>query len=210
MPVVRTCLLVLGVALSTSHALAQPAVSGGVSGAAASETEAEFQPSYWLGAQVHAVFLSALLDKEPLQLSAGFALTGGIEFERAGLTLVLENTWFPEAELAEDSEETFSAVTQGLLALLVGFDVHYAAERMRFQMAAGPTLLLRNTLVDSAGTIGFGVETRPMGIRVPLPQSKTLVVDPLSFSLMVPDLSGIPLLLVQVRTTVTIEFDFAR
>lgn len=172
--------------------------------------ESEFTPNYWAGAQIHAVFLSALLDKEPLQLSAGFAVTGGIDFERAGLTLALENTWFPEAELAVDSEETFEGVAQGLLALLVGFDVHYASDRLRFQLAAGPTLLLRNTLVDQAGTIGFGIESRPVGIRIPLPRSKTLVVDPLSFSLFIPDFSGIPLLLVQVRTTVSIEFDLTR
>jgi hypothetical protein len=177
---------------------------------ATSAAEDEFRPSYWVGAQLHAHFLSALLDKEPLQLGAGFALTGGIEFERAGLTLVLENTWFPEAELDVDAEETFEGVAQGVLALLVGFDVRYASDRLRFQLAAGPTLLLRNTLVDEAGTIGLGFESRPVGIRVPLPRFKTLVVDPLAFSMLIPDFSGIPLLLVQVRTTVTIEFDLSR
>jgi hypothetical protein len=186
------------------------AQSSGATSGATSGAEDEFRPSYWVGAQLHAHFLSALLDKEPLQLSAGFALTGGIEFERAGITLVLENTWFPEAELALDSDDTFEGVAQGVLALLVGFDVRYASDRLRFQLAAGPTLLLRNTLVDEAGTIGLGFESRPVGIRVPLPRFKTLVVDPLAFSMLIPDFSGIPLLLVQVRTTVTLEFDLSR
>lgn len=207
MPSIAILILLVAGALFAPTAEAQ---STDASLALDEATEAEFEPSYWVGAQVHAVFISALLDKEPLQLSAGFAVTGGVDFERAGLTLVLENTWFPEAELAVDSEDTFEGVAQGVLALLVGFDVHYASDRLRFELAVGPTLLLRNTLVDQAGTIGFGFESRPVGIRIPLPSSKTLVVDPLSFSMLIPDFSGIPLLLIQVRTTVTVEFDLTR
>lgn len=177
---------------------------------AAPVSQEEPRASYWVGGQLHAVFVSALLDWEELQLSGGVGITGGVHFRRAGLTLAVENSWFPEPTLAEDSGETFVGEMQGLVAVLVGVDLRYASEHLRLRISAGPTMLLRSSLVDRAGTVGIAFEARPAGIRIPLRGARTLVVDPLSFSMAIPDFSGIPLLLLQFRTTLSIEFDVTR
>lgn len=164
--------------------------------------------SWWVAPQLHLTAVSAIVQGDALGLSAGVGASAGHRWGPTGLLLHLETTWWGEALLAEPGgEDVFTGVAQGALALGVGVERLYADRGMRFMLSAGPTLMLRNTLIDSAGTVGIWGEIRPAGIRVSLPAKRTMVIDVLSFALLLPDLSGIPLLLLQFRTTVSVEFD---
>lgn len=164
---------------------------------------------YWVGGQFHAFYLTAMFDREPIQLSMGLGANFGIRGPRAGLMVTLENTWFAVPEADDDPNEAFRGVAQGVVALLVGFEVLYAQDRLRFHMAAGPSVLLRNGAVDEAGTVGIAIDMRPVGIRVPIGGNRTVSIDPLGFTVLLADPSGIPNVRFQFRTTVSLEFDLS-
>ena len=89
----------------------------------------------------------------------------------------------------------------------VGARFDYAGGRLRSSLAAGATLLAIPGDVDTAGTIGAFVDVRPLGFAWPLGPGVRLGVVPLSLTLAVPVLTGIPLVSIQYRTTIFAEHD---
>lgn len=173
-----------------------------------SASEARAKPHWWVAGEAFASFLSAAIDREKLILSGGYGALAGRRYDDLGLVFQLENVWWSEALLDEESDDVFRGVPQGALAVAIGIERIFANNRMRFMATAGPTVLLRNTLLDSAGTVGFWFDVRVAGIRLTTPASKVrVVVDPLSLTTLLPDLSGIPLVLFHFRSTVTVEFE---
>jgi hypothetical protein len=61
------------------------------------------------------------------------------------------------------------------------------------------------TDVDSAGSLGFFVDLRPLGLRFAVGSGLLFGIDPLSFTLLMPELSGIPLVELEYRTAVYLE-----
>jgi hypothetical protein len=90
----------------------------------------------------------------------------------------------------------------------LGARIDYGAGRLRSSIAGGATLLAIPTDVDQAGRVGVFVDVRPLGYAWPLGQGTRLGVVPLSLTLAVPVLTGIPLVSIQYRTTVFAECDF--
>jgi hypothetical protein len=90
----------------------------------------------------------------------------------------------------------------------VGARLDYGGGRLRSSLAAGATLLAIPGDIDTAGTIGAFVDVRPLAFAWRLGPGVRLGVVPLSLTLAVPVLTGIPLVSIQYRTTVFAERDF--
>jgi hypothetical protein len=90
----------------------------------------------------------------------------------------------------------------------VGARLDYGGGRLRSSLAAGTTLLAVPGDIDTAGTIGAFVDVRPLAFAWRLGPGVRLGVVPLSLTLAVPVLTGIPLVSIQYRTTVFAERDF--
>ena len=89
----------------------------------------------------------------------------------------------------------------------VGARFDYGGGRLRSSLAAGATLLAIPGDIDTAGTVGAFVDVRPLGFAWRLGPGVRLGVVPLSLTLAVPVLTGIPLVSIQYRTTIFAERD---
>jgi hypothetical protein len=88
----------------------------------------------------------------------------------------------------------------------VGGGVSYAGGFLRTSLAAGVSILGIPTDVDSAGSTGVYVDLRPVGYRWPLARAWVVGVQPLSLTVAMPVLTGIPLIELQFRTSLTVEY----
>ena len=123
-------------------------------------------------------------------------------FDRLRLFVRLEaNAWRDRRD--DGSYDFVLALDLGL-----GARIDYGGGRLRSSVAAGATLLAVPTDVDQAGTFGAFVDVRPLGYAWPLGHDLTVGVVPLSLTLSVPVLTGIPLVSIQFRTTVFAERAF--
>ena len=109
--------------------------------------------------------------------------------------------WAPTG--VEDETEVQSALNVG-----VGGEVLYGAGYVRTSLALGPSILLKGSELDTGGDVGFFLEFRAAGLRWDLDGPYVLVADPLSFSLIMPALDGIPLVEVEYRSGVAVEYLF--
>jgi len=92
----------------------------------------------------------------------------------------------------------FDAFQPGALNLGAGWYRRYFMNRARFAVSAGPSMLLFDTPIDSKGTVGAFLSFEPVLLSWPLRRG-TLTVDPGSIHLVMPVLSGIPLIHRQYR-----------
>ncbi len=73
------------------------------------------------------------------------------------------------------------------------------------QVGAGVSIAVEPAAVDArAGALGFYLDARPLGFRLPLCSDLLLGLDPLSAALRVPDTNGVPLVEVQFLTYVKV------
>lgn len=186
--------------------IAAAIIAVGVASAASAQPEEADEPRWYVDVQLHSTFLSALLDEQPLQMSYGVSSRVARRNSQVGWYLGLDTTWWPSLQLDTSSEEVFDGAAQGIVALFAGIEHPYFDERMRFLFDIGGSVMLRDTRLDDRGRLGIVTSFRPVGIRIPFGDRRALVIDPLSFTLLLPDLSGIPLLLFQFRTVVSVEF----
>ena len=96
------------------------------------------------------------------------------------------------------------------LDLGLGLRYDFAGGRLRSSVAAGGTLLVVPSDVDKSGTFGAFADVRPLAFVWPLAQvpGTRIGVVPLSLTLAIPVVTGIPLVSIQYRTTVFAERDF--
>lgn len=177
----------------------------GLPGHASGQGTGDDPKRWFVEGQLHSTFVSALLDRQPLQLSFGAAVRVARRRASLGWYLSLDTTWWASTEFDESSDAVFDGEPQGIAALSLGIEHPYFHGRMRFMFEAGVSVMLRETTLDSRGRVGLVSSFRPVGIRIPLTRDRTLVVDPLSLSLLLPDTTGIPLLLIQFRTVLSLE-----
>lgn len=157
--------------------------------------------TWWLGAEGHASFLSNLVDQSTINLAFGYSAKGGYRWNRrAGVYFQAEQDFWTQTEITVD-------VQQGVFNIGLGVDYLYFAERMRFAAGLGTSTLLFTTALDDKGTTGLYIDTRPAGLRWPMNHGFTIVFDPLCFTLLIPALSGIPLVQIQYRTALSFEYD---
>ena len=109
------------------------------------------------------------------------------------------NPWFATQDIQD-------SLKPGVLNLGVGIEHLYFNERCRFTFTAGTSTLLFDTALDEAATTGFFMEVVPVSLRWPLNDELTLQIEPTSISLVVPVLTGIPLISFQYRHSVSLEW----
>ncbi len=90
----------------------------------------------------------------------------------------------------------------------IGIESLHRSGFLRTSLLIGPSILLQGTHLDSPGQVGLFIDMRPLGFRWKLNRRWSMVVDPIHFSIVMPVLSGIPLVDVQFRTTVGAETHF--
>ena len=132
--------------------------------------------------------------------SASMGFEGGVRLEEYGLLGKVDwNPWLNTQQL----KDTFQA---GVLNLGVGGEYRFFGDRCRTSLFVGTSTLLFETALDAKGTTGFFLEYTPVSVRWPLGDRLTLRADPASIHLIVPVLSGIPLISFQYRHGVAIEW----
>ena len=94
----------------------------------------------------------------------------------------------------------------GVLNIGVGWEKQYFDSRCRSAILVGSTTLLFDTALDSAGSTGFFLELSPVSLRFPIDETLTVRVDPGDIQIGAPVLSGIPLITMQYRHGVALEW----
>lgn len=155
----------------------------------------------WFGQlEFHASILSDLGDRKIEGTTFGPAAKLGYRWDRWGVFVSLEQNAWVTTEAGE------TGLRAGALNIGLGAELMYAYGLLRASLALGPSILLYESALDPAGTTGFYMDLRPAGIRWHLTEWFALMFDPVSFALVAPVLTGIPLLFVEYRTTLTTEF----
>jgi len=98
------------------------------------------------------------------------------------------------------------ALAPGTLGGGLGGEFRLADGFLRTSLAVGPSVLLFDTLLDRAGRVGLFVDVRPVGLRWKLNDRFTLGLDPFHLVLLAPVLTQIPLVRVQYRLSLSLEF----
>ncbi|MFK8002149.1 MAG: hypothetical protein AB8H86_21320 [Polyangiales bacterium] len=147
---------------------------------------------------IHGSLLSSVAGRSTLDLTYGAALRFGARRGSNQLDFVADYSGW-------QSLEDRSVITFGTLNLAAEYTRTFFSDVIAVSLAAGPSILLTDTLLDDAGSVGLFVELRPAGFRWRM-KHVNIGLDPLSFTLVAPVLGALPLVRVQYRTTLTVEF----
>jgi hypothetical protein len=151
--------------------------------------------------ELHASLLSDAQDKSLLQGTFGYGFRGGWRWGGWGAFLQVEqNLWLATEQRDE--------VVYGAVNIGVGGELTYANGFVRTSLAVGPSILAFDTVLDKAGTTGFFFDFRPLGLRWAVHERLVLALDPLTFTVVAPVLSGIPLANVEFRAAFYVETSF--
>ncbi len=149
----------------------------------------------------HVSILSDVADWSFLAGTFGYAVKGGYRWHGFGLFAQFEhNLWIATEQKTE--------VVQGAFNIGVGADLVYANGFVRTSLAVGPAILAFDTVLDDAGTTGFFLDLRPVGLRWAVHELMVIGLDPITFALVAPVLGGIPLIYTQYRTILYLEAAF--
>ena len=154
----------------------------------------------FVAVELHGSVISDIVSTSVLAGAFGYAVRGGYRWSSGwGVFGQLEqNFWY-----ASEHED---ALVEGVVNLGAGADFVYADGFVHTSLVVGPSILAFDTLLDDAGTVGFFFELRPVGLRWQVHENVTLDFSPLSFALVAPVLTKIPLIFPQYRTTFSVEF----
>jgi hypothetical protein len=156
---------------------------------------------WWIAGELHLSAFSNLVDQSTINLAFGYAAKTGWRWtERWGVYFQIEQNLWVEMEYDV-------SVRPGVLNLALGIEHLFFGERVRAALAFGPSILLFETALDDPGTTGIFLDVRPAGLRWPINERFVFTLDPLGFTLVVPALSGIPLVQIQYRATLSFEYD---
>lgn len=134
--------------------------------------------------------------------SANLSLEGGMKINDAFSVLGKFdwNPWF-------DSQDFNTSFKSGVLNIGLGAEYRFFNDRCRTAVYAGPSILLFDTALDEQGSTGFFFEVQPISIRWKLTDHLAIRLDPASVHLIVPVLTGIPLISFQYRHSVALEWN---
>jgi hypothetical protein len=156
---------------------------------------------WWVAGEFHLSILSDLIDRSTLNITFGYAAKSGYRWKSDwGAYLQVEHNLWTETELE-------STVRQGALNIGAGGERLYFLRRMRAAAAVGISILLYQTALDDPGTTGLFFDVRPTGVRWPLGRGLVMMLDPLTFTVAAPVLGGIPLVQIQYRTVLALEYE---
>ncbi len=162
---------------------------------------AQAQHQGFVAAEGHASILSDAKDTSTLASTFGWQLRGGWRWGRwGGFVQVEQNMWL--------SSEVSSELVDGAWNVGVGGELLSADGFVRTAIAAGPSILAFDTTLDGAGSTGFFLDARPVGLRWRPHPELVLGMDPITFAAVAPVLDGIPLARLQYRSVFYGEFGF--
>lgn len=98
-----------------------------------------------------------------------------------------------------------AGLSRGVVNVGLGAEFRSFQGRLRSAVYVGASVLLFRSALDEPGTLGpyFGIS--PTTVLFPLSDRLTLRVDPLSFHIVVPSLTSIPLIALQYRHSIGLE-----
>ena len=146
----------------------------------------------------HASLLSDIPEKALLSITFGYGVRSGYRWSGWGTFLHIEHNMWLSTELEKK-------VVDGALNIGIGGEYLYADGFVRTSLALGPSILMWDTILDPAGVVGFFLDLRPAGLRWVVHDNVALSLDPITFSMVAPVLSGIPLIKVEYRTIFGVE-----
>lgn len=167
---------------------------------AAEETAAPApRPTPFAAVEFHGSLLSDVPNRSLAAATAGYGARAGLRGSRWGAYLQVEQNAWRGVEAARGFDAgTFNAA--------LGGELQFAEGRCRTALALGTSTLLFRTALDAPGTTGLFVDVRPVGLRWSLPRGFTLQFDPLTAAIVAPVLGGIPLLQLEYRTLLSVEW----
>jgi len=153
--------------------------------------------------EAHLSLLSDVADRSLLASAFGYALS---------VTARVGDDWLVGAKVEHDVWSTFElegGLDLGALSIAMVVAKLHLDGRVRTTVSAGPSVLLFDTGLDRRGNVGLYLELRPLGVRWSRPRA-TVVLDPLTFAVVAPVLTNIPLVQIQYRTVLQIEIGGGR
>lgn len=94
------------------------------------------------------------------------------------------------------------------LDLGIGAGYSYFGGHMRAVAIAGASVLLTGSQMDDPGTTGLFLDIRPAGFRWTAGDRAVIEIHPLTFALVMPTLTGIPLVYLSYRSALLLEVSF--
>lgn len=145
--------------------------------------------------------LGELISRDGMPGSFAYNLKVGLRKKRWDFFVQAEHGFWRDDEGVDDL--SIQTMNVGIGAGLLYFDRH-----MRASLAAGASILLTPSQLDDPGSVGAFVDLRPAGFRWPLGERAVVELHPLTFAIVMPTTSGIPLLYFTYRTALLIELRF--
>ncbi len=133
-----------------------------------------------------------------------FAYAGRIGWRKNpwDLYVVVEHGLWRDIESADEDSLSLQVLDLGL-----GAAYSYFNDNMRISLAAGPSILLTRSQLDAPGSTGFFFDFRPAGFRWKPGKVVSIELHPFTFAMVVPVLTGIPLVYMSYRTVLLIDFE---
>ncbi len=133
-----------------------------------------------------------------------FAYAGRIGWRKDpwDLFMVVEHGLWRDIESADEDSLSLQVLDLGL-----GAGYSYFNDNMRISLAAGPSILLTRSQLDAPGSTGFFFDFRPAGFRWKPGKAVSIELHPFTFAMVVPVLTGIPLVYMSYRTVLLIGFE---
>ncbi|MBM4378811.1 MAG: hypothetical protein FJ086_05845 [Deltaproteobacteria bacterium] len=166
----------------------------------APEAASEAPRSLFLAAELHGSLLSDTPNRSLAAATAGYGLRAGLRGARWGAFLQVEQNAWRGVEVA-------TAWDAGTFNAALGGELRFAEGRCRTALALGTSTLLFRTPLDPPGSTGLFLDLRPVGLRWQLTRGFTLQFDPLTVAAAAPVLGGIPLIQLEYRTLLSVEWD---
>lgn len=158
-----------------------------------------FTDKVFLTVELNGSLLNDVEDRRPMGDSFGYDVKAGWRWKTLGVFFQFEqNLWV--------TSQFEMGVAQGVVNLGVGLEINYLGGYARTSVSLGPSILLFDTAVDRAGSTGFFLDVRPIGMRWPINRFFAITLDPISFAIVAPVLDRFPLMMIQFRTTLGFEF----
>lgn len=135
-----------------------------------------------------------------LGLAFGGGLRGGVRNERWGVFLHVENNVWGGTNYD-------AGLVPGVFNVGLGGEHRFADGLIRTAVTLGTSTLLFDTVLDKAGSTGVYLDVRPLGIRWRIARSQfAFGIDPIGLTFMMPVVQGLPLVRIQFRTSIVLEF----
>lgn len=147
--------------------------------------------------------LGELMTQERIMGSLGYHLNFGVRKKSLDLFIRAEHDFWPD----DEGETSLSLQT---FNVGLGGGVRYFSGGVRTSLTIGPSVLLTRSQTDTPGTTGLFLDFRPTGLRFVLSPDATFELHFLTFNVVVPVFSSLPLVYLSFRTVLCVEFGFGR